>query len=260
MQKILIPLLLLFSYSHAANLTLSATVISDSQKIVSSHYLGYVKKINVNIGDKVKRDDILFEIESGEFDIMRSQADIGLDQAKIFVDMYQTHLFNIQRERRRYKESTAKPKKLDIENLDIAAENTISMLKAAKQVVKKMTNKVKQFTGLYSYLKVKAPNDGVIIQKRINIGDMLMPGKLAMVLVDLNDLKIEASIPESTLKYVKTNQKVRIEIPSINFHTTGSVQSIVPSTNPMTHTMSMRVKFNTKGEEILPGMYAKIII
>ena len=191
---------------------------------------------------------------------MKSQANIGLDQAKIFVDMYQTHLQNIQRERRRYEASTQEPKKLDIENLDIAAQNTIAMLKAAKQVVKQMTNKVKQFTGLYNYLKVKAPNDGVIIQKRVNVGDMIMPGMLAMVLVDLNDLKIEASVAESNLKHIKTNQKVRITIPSINFSTTGSVQSIVPSTNPMTHTMTLRVSFDKKDKEIFPGMYAKILI
>ncbi len=260
MQKIILVLFLLLSYSNALNLTLSGTVISDSQKMISSRYMGYVKKINVTIGDKVKRDDILFEIESGEFDIMKSQAEIGLDQAKIFVDMYQTHLHNIQRDRRHYKTSTQNPKKSDIEELDMAAENTIAMLKAAKQVVKQMTNKVKQFTGLYNYLKVKAPNDGVIIQKRINIGDMLMPSMLAMVLVDLNDLKIEASIPESNLKHIKTGQKVRIEIPSIDFSTIGKVQSIVPSTNPMTHTMILRVSFDKKGEEIFPGMYAKILI
>ncbi len=257
MQKIFLVLILLFSYSNAINLTISGTVISDTQQIISSHYMGYIKKINVNIGDKVKRDDILFEIESGEFDIMKSQAEMGLDQAKIFLNMYQSHLRNIKKENNT---SMQNIKKEEIENLDISTENTIAMIKAAKQVIKQMTNKVKQFTGLYNYLKVKAPNDGVIIKKRVNIGDRLMPGVLAMVLVDINDLKIEASVPEANLKYIKIDQKVKIKIPSIDFSTTGVVQAIVPSTNPMTHTMTLRVSFNKKDREIFPGMYAKIII
>ncbi len=257
MSKLLMALLFIVSIMQASTLTVPGTVVSDSQKMIGSHYMGYIKKINFNLGDSVKRDDVLFELQSGEFDLMKSQADLGLEQAKIFVEMYQTHLANAQRERRNAKKRKSTTR-LDLENLDIAAENTKAMLKAAKQVVKQATIKIKQFTGLYNYLEVKAPNDGVIVQKRIKVGDMIMPGMLAMVLVDLHDLVIEASVAESNLKYIHKHKKLKVEIPSINFITTGEVQAIVPSANPMTHTMTIRVKFDLKDEEIFPGMYAKL--
>ncbi len=260
MNKRIIGLLLMVaSLLNASTLTIPGTVVSDSQKMIGSRYMGYIKKINFNIGDAVKRDDVLFELQSGEFDLMKSQADLGLEQAKIFVEMYQTHLANVQREKRNAKRSKSTTR-FDIENLDIAAENTKAMLKAAQQVVKQATIKIKQFTGLYNYLKVKAPNDGVIVQKRIKVGDMIMPGMLAMVLVDLNDLRIEASVAESNLKYIRKNTKLKVVIPSIDFTTTGSVEAIVPSANPMTHTMTIRVKFDKKNREVFPGMYAKLLI
>jgi RND family efflux transporter MFP subunit len=257
MNKILMTLLCITTFLQASTLTIPGTVVSDSQKMIGSRYMGYVKKINFNIGDAVKQDDVLFELQSGEFDLMKSQAELGLEQAKIFVEMYQTHLANVQREKRNAKRSKSTTR-IDIENLDIAAENTKAMLKAAQQVVKQATIKIKQFTGLYNYLEVKAPNDGVIVQKRIKVGDMIMPGMLAMVLVDLNDLRIEANIAESNLKYIRKNTRLKVEIPSIGFITTGVVEAIVPSANPMTHTMTIRVKFNKKNEEIFPGMYAKL--
>ncbi len=257
MKKIIIILLTYILLLDASTLTVPGTIVSDSQKMIGSRYMGYVKKINFNIGDSVKQDDILFEIQSGEFDLMKSQADLGLEQAKVFVEMYQTHLENIKREKRSAKRSK-KTSPIDIESLDIAAENTKAMLKAAQQVVKQATIKIKQFTGLYNYLEVKAPNDGVIVQKRIKVGDMIMPGMLAMVLVDLNDLHIEASVAESNLKYIRKNTRLRVTVPSINFSTTGFVEAIVPSANPMTHTMTIRVKFDKKGVEIFPGMYAKL--
>jgi len=257
MNKMLIMLLFVASLLEASTLTIPGTVVSDSQRMIGSRYMGYIKKINFNIGDHVKQDDILFEIQSGEFDLMKSQADLGLEQAKVFVEMYQTHLSNIQREKRNAKKSKS-TKRMDIENLDIAAENTKAMLKAAQQVVKQATIKIKQFVGLYNYLEVKAPNDGVIVQKRIKVGDMIMPGMLGMILVDLNDLRIEANVAESNLKYIRKNTRLKVTIPSIEFTTTGIVEAIVPSANPMTHTMTIRVKFDKKGEEIFPGMYAKL--
>ncbi len=257
MYKLFTILLFVASLLPASTLTIPGTVISDSQRMISSRYMGYIKEINFNIGDKVKQDDILFEIQSGEFDLMKSQADLGLEQAQVFVEMYQTHLANVQRERRSLKR-TKKASMIDVETLDIAAENTKAMLKAAQQVVKQATIKIKQFTGLYNYLEVKAPNDGVIVQKRIKVGDMIMPGMLAMILVDLNDLRIEANIAESNLKYIRKNTQLKVTIPSIDFKTTGVVEAIVPSANPMTHTMTIRVKFNKRGVEIFPGMYAKL--
>ena len=259
MNKILMTLLCLISFVQASTLTIPGTVVSDSQKMIGSRYMGYIKKINFNIGDSVKQDDVLFELQSGEFDLMKSQADLGLEQAKIFVQMYQTHLENIKRERRNAKRSK-KTSFIDMESMDIAAENTKAMLKAAQQVVKQATIKIKQFTGMYNYLEVKAPNDGVIVQKRIKVGDMIMPGMLAMVLVDLNDLRIQADIAESNLKYIRKNTRLRVQIPSIDFTTTGVVEAIVPSANPMTHTMTIRVKFDKKDREIFPGMYAKLLV
>ncbi len=257
MYRLLTLLLFLLSLLPASTLTIPGTVVSDSQKMIGSRYMGYIKKINYNIGDSVKQDDILFEIQSGEFDLMKSQADLGLEQAKVFVEMYQTHLANVEREKRALKRRK-KASRVDIETLDIAAENTKAMLKAAQQVVKQATIKIKQFTGLYNYLEVKAPNDGVIVQKRIKVGDMIMPGMLAMVLVDLNDLRIEANVAESNLKYIHKNRQLKVTIPSIDFKTTGVVEAIVPSANPMTHTMTIRVKFKKRDKEIFPGMYAKL--
>ena len=257
MNKIIAMLLFGASLISAATLTIPGTIVSDNQKMIGSRYMGYIKLINFNIGDKVKQDDILFEVQSGEFDLMKSQADLGLEQAQIFVEMYQTHLSNVQREKRSAKKSK-RTTMMDLESLDIAAENSKAMLKAAQQVVKQATVKIKQFTGMYNWLKVKAPSDGVIVQKRIKVGEMIMPGMLAMILVDLDDLRIQADIAESNLKYIRKDTKLKVSVPSIDFTTTGVVEAIVPSANPMTHTMTIRVKFDKKDKEIFPGMYAKL--
>ena len=55
----------------------------------------------------------------------------------------------------------------DLEDLDTIAENAQAMLDSAQVMVEEMSIKVKQLATVYNYLKMKAPADGVIVQKNI---------------------------------------------------------------------------------------------
>ena len=259
MIKITFLLLLLASGLIAGELSVTGTVVSDNQKMIGARYMGYVKHIYFNIGDKVHREDTLFEMESAEFDIMKNQADLALEQAEIMVDMYRTRLDSIRREKALLR-IRGKDGSVDWSNLDITADNVQAGLAATRSLVKNAATKIKQMATIANYLKVKAPNDGIIVQKRIRAGDLIVPGMLAMVLVDLDHLEIEGQISEADLSKVNTGDFVSVRIPSIKFKTRGRVKSVVPSANPMTHTFAIRIKFNKEGKKIYPGMYAKIDI
>ncbi|HHH18937.1 MAG TPA: efflux RND transporter periplasmic adaptor subunit [Campylobacterales bacterium] len=254
-----ITLIMMVGYvSLSANmLTVTGTVVSDNQKMIGARYMGYVKEINFEIGDKVKREDTLFEMESAEFDIMKNQADLALEQAEIMVDMYRTRLDSIRREKALLR-VRGKEGSVDWNNLDITAENVQAGLAATRTLVKNAAEKVKQIATIADYLEVKAPNDGIIVQKQIRVGDLIVPGMLAMVLVDLDHLEIEAQISETDLMKVDEGDFVTIEIPSMKFTTKGRIKSVVPSANPMTHTFTVRIKFDKGDHKVFPGMYAKV--
>ncbi|MEA2027633.1 MAG: efflux RND transporter periplasmic adaptor subunit, partial [Campylobacterota bacterium] len=80
------------------------------------------------------------------------------------------------------------------------------------------------------------------------------------ILTDLTHLKIIVEISETDLKYVELGKKLDIMIPSIKFKTVGTISSIIPSSNPMTHKFKMKIEFDMKDKSIYPGMYAKVII
>jgi RND family efflux transporter MFP subunit len=263
MKKIIFVLMILSSVAIAGEFMITGTVVSDNQKMIGARYMGYVKKVNFDIGDKVEREDTLYELESAEFDILKNQADLALEQAEIMVDMYRTRMDSIRRERRilqRMKGDDDKNQAFDMENLDVIGDNVASGLAAAQVLVKNATTKVKQVATISNYLEVKAPNNGIIVQKQIRVGDFIAPGMLTMVLVDLEHLEIEAQIAESDLLSVKPRQMVDITIPSIKYTSRGVIKSIVPGANPMAHTFTIRVSFKRDNEMIFPGMYAKVKI
>jgi len=242
----------------SGELHITGTVVSDNQKMIGSRYMGYIKKINFNIGDEVKREDTLYELESAEFDILKNQADLALEQAQIMVNMYRDRIDSIKRE----KKINRKLRKmgLDIDDMNTISANAEAGLASAQILVKNAATKIKQVATISNYLKVKAPNDGIIVQKMIRVGDFIAPGMLAMVLVDLKHLEVEAQIAESDLGKVKKRDTVDIDIPSIGVHTKGVIKSIVPALNPMTHSFMIRVAFRDKNDKIFPGMYSKLRI
>ena len=127
----------------AGEISITGTVVSDNQKMIGARFMGYVKNIYFEIGDKVRREQTLFELESAEFDILKNQADLVLQQAEIMVDMYRTRLDSIRREKAMFR-SRDSSAKLDWEHIEISAQNAQAGLASARALLENATTKVKQ--------------------------------------------------------------------------------------------------------------------
>lgn len=256
-------LFLMLTFLHAAEINLSGSVVSDNQKMITSRYMGYVKNMAVSEGDIVKKGQLLYEIDSKEIESAERQVDLAISQARLSLQMnknqYNNVLTNLARHERLYKKKMVS--KYELEMLQLAAKNLEDMVQIAQQQVKQALAKKEEVLNQYNYLKILAPNDGVIVDKRLNEGEMAMPGMPAVVLTDLSKLTIVAELSETQLKYINLGKKVDIEIPSIGFQTVGEITSIIPSSNPMTHKFKIKMSFeHSERSSVYPGMYAKILI
>jgi len=262
MKKIALLITLFAAVLSAADLKLTGSVVSDNQKMMTSRYMGFVKKVYVVEGERVKKGQLLYTIDSKEIDSAKSQVELAISQAELALQMnrnqYNNILTNLARHERLFKKGMVS--KYELENLQLAAENTKAMIEIAKKQVEQAKAKLKEVLNQYKYLDVRAPNSGVVVEKRINAGEMAIPGMPAIILTDLSSLKIMTEISESNLKDVKVGQKVMVSIPSIGYKTEGEVYAIIPSSNPMTHQFRMKVSFDYKGYRVYPGMYAQVTI
>jgi len=261
-SMLLTTLLSITTGVEAVEIDLSGSVVSDNQKMITSRYMGYVRKMAVSEGDIVKKGQLLYEIDSKEIESAERQVDLGISQARLALQMnknqYNNVLTNLSRHQRLYKKKMVS--KFELETLQLAAENLKDMVKISEEQVKQAEAKKEEVMNQYNYLKILAPNEGVIVSKKLNEGEMAIPGMPAVVLTDLSSLKIISEISETQLHYIDMNKEVDIEIPSIGFTTKGVIKSIIPSSNPMTHKFKIKMKFDQKDRSVYPGMYAKIII
>ncbi len=263
MKKIMgfIAILLSLTYSLIA-LELSGAVVSNNQKMITTRYMGFVKNMKVSEGDIVKKGDLLYEVDSKEIDAAKRQVDLAISQAKLALQMNENQLnnvlINLARQKRLYKKGMTS--KFDLENLELAAKNMRDMVKIAKDQVAQAEAKKQEVLNQYKYLKIKAPNNGVIVKKMIKEGEIQIPGMPALILTDLSDLRIVVDISENDLKKIKIGKKVKVEIPSINYKGEGEIVSIIPNSNPMTHKFKVKIKFKKGKYPVFPGMYAKVYI
>ncbi len=261
MRKLLI-LIALGASLIAETLTLSGSVISDNQKMITSRFMGFVTDVKVSEGDFVKKDQLLYTIDSKEIDSAMTQVRLGISQAQLSLQMYQNQYTNVKLNLERHKRLLEKDmvSKFEVENLALAEQNLANMIIIATKQVKQAEAQLAEVKNQYKYLNIKAPNNGVIVAKNIKVGEMAMPGMPAIVLSDLSSLKISAEIAESNLGMIEHGKRVTVNIPSLKLKSIGKITAIIPNSNPMTHTFKIKVSFKTQSKSVYPGMYATINI
>ena len=246
---------------YGASFSASGSVVSDNQKMMTSRYMGFVKEVLVGEGDVVKKGDLLYVIDSKEIDASTSQAELGIAQAELssqmYENQYQNAILNLERHKRLFAKDMVS--KFEVENLELTSSNLKTMVEISKKQILQAKQKRQEVQSQYQYLKITAPNDSVVIAKNIKVGEMAMPGMAAFVLSDLSSLKLSTEISESNLKDVAIGKKVAFEIPSINLKSKGTIESIIPSSNALSHTFKVKIKFDKQDSVVYPGMYAVII-
>ncbi|HEX5710029.1 MAG TPA: efflux RND transporter periplasmic adaptor subunit [Sulfuricurvum sp.] len=258
-MKLFLSLLTLTAFVSAAGLSLSGVVISDNQKMITSRNMGFVTSVNVSEGSRVRKGDLLYTIDSREIDSAKTQVDMGIAQTELSLQMvqnqYENVKVNLERHRRLYAQDMVS--RYEVENLELAERNLRNSIKIQERQVLQAKARQKEITNQYQYLRIVAPNNGVVVSKNIKVGEMAMPGMPAIVLSDLSTLKIEVEVAESSLKLAQIGKRVKITIPSTGFVGIGTISSVVPSTNPMTHTFKIKVSFSAR-QTVYPGMYATV--
>ena len=91
MKKLLI-IIALGAALAAEQITLSGSIISDNQKMITSRFMGFVTSVNVSEGEQVTKDQVLYTIDSREIDSAKRQAQAGL---QIYENQYQNLKTNL---------------------------------------------------------------------------------------------------------------------------------------------------------------------
>ncbi len=235
-----------------------ADIYSPSQVMVATRVMGFIKKINVEEGDVVKKGETLFVVDPSDIYSMLNQARGALLQAQSGVLMAEMAYADAKKDYERFKNlySNGAVSKRDFEKMKLMMNIRQKQVDMAKGMLKQAKAGLNMAKNQLKYAKVSSPIDGVVTMKMKKVAEMALPGYPVLVLSDIHNLKAKSFVKESDIDKFKIGMPVIIKVPAIKKEFKATVSTIIPSADPATHSYIVKYTFeDTKG--LLPGMYAK---
>ena len=225
---------------------LSATgyLVADRQSKITPKISGKVVKINFDVGDKVRKGDVLAVLES-------TNLQAQLDEMK-------AALGNADRE---YKRQSALWK---------AGLTTRANLDAAEAQLKEAQARVSQVQINMHDMVVRAPFDGTIATKNTEVGEVIssvtlgqvsgtLPAGAICTIVDLNTLEVVADVNEGSIGQVHEGQPAEVMVDAFpNRKWRGVLKQIIPTADRAKAIVQVKVKIVDPDERLLPEMSATV--
>lgn len=106
---------------------------------------------------------------------------------------------------------------------------------------------------------LRSPIDGVVLEKRVDVGERLSEGTVTFVVVQTAPLKLRFRVPERYLGAAERGAKVRATVdpyPGETFD--GTVSVVVPALDPASRTFAVEALFPNRDGRLRPGLFARV--
>jgi HlyD family secretion protein len=113
----------------------------------------------------------------------------------------------------------------------------------------------------YENTKILAPISGIVARRSIDPGEMAQPGIPLLVLVQMNQVKVEASVPQEQINQVKVGTAVDVKVDSLGGKTLkGTVEFVSPTSDPNSSSFPIKVRVDNKDGALRAGMLAEVYL
>jgi RND family efflux transporter MFP subunit len=228
------------------NATTTSTVKSETEVTLSAQRTGRVIALPVEEGDVVKAGQLLTRLDLTEESV---QTENATAQSKA---TYEEAGKNLKRSE-------------DLFNKGMIAQQDFDAVRRAYDVAKSQYEASVADAGVKrEYSVIRAPFDGVIAKKSTEVGELLLPGKEIVTIVNPDKIYVLATIDEVDVGRLRVGQPVTITVdafPGDKFE--GKIRRISPIVSGgklETRTADVWIYFNEKQQKIKPGMSADVEI
>jgi RND family efflux transporter MFP subunit len=249
-------------------LNASGYVVAQRKAAVASKVTGRLVSLSVEEGSKVKKGQVIAELENADVLAARDQASASLRAAhdalnQVKADLeYATLSFNRQRDLLA-KEAATKAAFDSAESLYNKAKATVA---AAESQIKASEAALRSAEVAVEYALIRAPFDAVVLTKNADIGDIVTPlgaaanAKAAVVTIaDMDSLQVETDVSESNIHQIQQGQPCEIQLDALpDERFVGEVHIIVPTADRAKASILVKVRFIDKDARILPEMSARV--
>jgi membrane fusion protein (multidrug efflux system) len=216
----------------SARVDLVGTAASDRLVKLSARLAAYVQEVRATAGDRVKTGDLLVALDDREIREQLTAAEAQLRQA----------------------ESEYKRTKQLFE----AKAATEQAMTAAESGFQSARAQVDRMRVMLSYAQVTAPMEGVVTERRVEVGDLANPGQMLLSVYDPARMRLEVPVPVRLLHRFAVGQQVQVRLDYPARVTPGQVTEIVSEIDPRSRTRKVKILLDDSTGDILPGAFGRV--
>ena len=206
------------------------TVSFNTKSVLAAQNSGIVEKINFEVGDKVSKGKSLVQIDADLLNAQINSARANEKNKKKDFERY-TNLLD--------KKTISQKEYDDVKLSYITAKSILEEL----QVQSDKKN-------------IKAPYRGVVVDKKVNLGEWVNAGTPLLSMVNTSVADINFSVPVGVANGLKKGDTYDVIVGDKTLK--AKLNAVIPSGDKLTRTFPVKFKANTQGKFIFDGQEAKV--
>ncbi len=262
--------------SQKTELELPGNIQAITEAPILARADGYIQRRMVDIGDRVQAGQPVAEIEAPELDEQVRQAKAGLQQAQAGVDQALANyeqgksgmeLARITAERWSRMATEGVVSRQDNDQYQAQLRMQVAGVQALEKAIAAQRSNVSaaeaslaRLEKLESYRVVKAPFDGVITLRNVDVGALVNAGNtLLFRIVQTGTLRTYVNVPQAIAGSIRPGQTARLSVSNLpGRQFTGTVARTANALDPTSRTLLVELHVPNAEGVLMPGMYAQV--
>ena len=224
------------------------TARSDKEINLSFRTSGILTTLNINVGQKVLKGDLLAQLDNAEAILSLEQSIASENSAE---SNLHTATSTLERTRTLYEKGSASLS--DYENAKSSYASAEANYESANRSVDIRKKQV-------SYGVIYAPAPGIIASRTVEANENVSAGQVVAILNAGSNMEVDLGVPENTINLLSKNMPVEIEFTALKGKRfNGFINEISPSLDANSSTYPIRVSISDPSPDIKSGMAANVI-
>jgi RND family efflux transporter MFP subunit len=245
----------------AAYLTVVGNLIGLQTVDIAPRTGGRLLSVNVQLGDRVRRGQVLAKVEDREIVEQVRQAEASQEVSKATIRQREADLkvaeLNFERSKNLFqRQLLAKQALDDAESRYMAA---VAQFDLSKAQLNQNDSRLQELQINLQNTSVTSPVDGFVGKRSVDPGAMVNTNTAIASVVDISRLRLIVNVVEKDLRLVSAGDPAVVEVdayPGEKF--SGKIARVAPVLDPATRTATMEVEIPNGDYKLKPGMYARI--
>lgn len=268
----------------ANTLTVAGEFYPYQEVEIHAKVAGYIKKINVDIGDRVRTGETLAVLEIPELSAQLQGAEASVRHSQEEITRAKNEIARAEADHaalhaaceRLQKAAAARPGLVAQQEIDdsIAKDRaseaqvdaTKSALAASQQQLDVSKAGRSQVSAMWDYSHITAPFDGVVTWRYADTGALVQAGTSSasaqpvVKLAEVNVLRLRVPVPESLTADIRVGSLADVTVQSTKEQFPAKVTRFTDSLDRATRTMQVEFDVPNKDHHLAPGMYADVVL